>query len=209
MQNNNSRLHHTDSTSSLRASQHIAHNPDYALPVVEELSNSLPDLADNQARSGNALTTLEYLGYQYVKLLIVRAVSRPAANRATDASYSNVDPISRNMLRNAALEFVSFVQSIRTDDAQVFWPPWCPTVFSTLCFTLLSAVVTSRDENEAAEWLAILQKTRRDLRLKATTLPVLRLGLLRIDAVFWRGLDKVLRLEPHVQTAVQAALGAT
>jgi hypothetical protein len=202
-------LFHTDSTSSLRASQHIAHNPDYALPVVEELSNSLPNLPDIQARSGNPLTTLQYLGHHYVKLLIVRAVSRPAVHHPADANYSNIDSSPRSMLRNAALEFVVFFQSIRTDDTQVFWPPWCPTVFSTLCFTLLSAVVTSRDENEASEWLAILQRTRRDLRLKATTLPVLRLGLLRIDAIFWRGLDKVLRLEPHVQTAVQAALGAS
>jgi hypothetical protein len=119
---------------------------------------------------------------------------------------SVLDPSVAGLLRTAASDFVEFIKTIKTDATQVFWPPWCPTVFSTLCFTLLSAVVTSNNENEAAEWLALLQTTRRELRLKATTLPVLRLGLLRIDAVFWRGLDKVLRLEPHVQAAIHATL---
>jgi hypothetical protein len=34
------------------------------------------------------------------------------------------------------------------------------------------------------------------------------LGLLRIDAIFWKGVDKVLYLQPHVQEAFQASLGS-
>lgn len=151
------------------------------------------------------------LGYHYVKLLIIRPVSKPELCLPAGHDGNNSQPGQHNLedteaLSHSLIGFVNFVKSIKTDSTQVFWPPWCPTAISTLCFALLSAVVTSKSESEATEWLTLLQSTRRDLRLKATTLPVLRLGLLRIDSIFWRGLDKVLRLEPHVQRAVQSSI---
>ncbi|KAG9258126.1 fungal-specific transcription factor [Emericellopsis atlantica] len=196
---------------SLRASQEIANDPRYALSIIEPLLESLSPVPSNLSENDSPLATVQSLGHHYVRLLTIRAASRPAVQtsatqRDNSMASSEMDPNVAELLREAAYDFVQFIKSIKTDAMQVFWPPWCPAVFSTLCFTLLSAVVTSSDETEATSWLALLQTTRRELRIKATTLPVLRLGLLRIDAVFWRGLDNVLRLKPHVHAAVQATL---
>ena len=199
-------MRNTNLASSLRASQRIATDSSYAISVVEDLMQSIPSPTNSDTESASSLRTVQLLRYHYIKILIARVMTRPPNQPGTDTTFGGA--FSDANLRKAVLDFVSFIKSIRTDATQVFWPPWCPTVFSTLCFTLLSAVVTSRSEHEAAEWLSVLQSTRRELRLKASTLPVLRLGLLRIDAIFWRGLDKVLRLEPHVQAAVRATVTA-
>jgi len=66
--------------------------------------------------------------------------------------------------------------------------------------------MSSMDMEEALTWLRDLQTTRREMRLKSNMLPVLRLGLLRIDAIFWKGVDNVLHLQLHVQQALEASL---
>ncbi|KAK0392269.1 hypothetical protein NLU13_1765 [Sarocladium strictum] len=196
---------------SLRASQEIARDSTYAPPIVESLLQSFSNVAGTLPQSHGTLDTVSHLSYHYVRLLIVRSISRPPiasqAGQQLHAGDNNaLGGNTTGILRSITCDFVDFIRRIKTDATPVFWPPWCPTVISTLCFTLLSAVVTSQSQQEAAEWLSLLQTTRRELRLKATTLSVLRLGLLRIDAIFWRGLENVLCLEPHVKTAVQESL---
>ena len=60
---------------------------------------------------------------------------------------------------------------------------------------------SSVDRSEADKWVSCLHKVRRDMRLKADVLPCLHLGLLRIDSIFWKGIDNVLHLEEHVRQA--------
>lgn len=88
----------------------------------------------------------------------------------------------------------------------MFWPQWSQVAFSSICFLELMMAVSSPDTEEAVIWFQSLQKVRKEMRLKASMLPVLRLGLLRIDALFWKGIDKVLHLEPHIKDALQTSL---
>lgn len=53
-------------------------------------------------------------------------------------------------------------------------------------------------KEDAMTWFKMLQQTRRQLRIKSNSLSILRLGLLRIDSIFWRGIDVVLHLDTHV-----------
>lgn len=62
-------------------------------------------------------------------------------------------------------------------------------------------VITALDEDEAVYWADCLRRVRRDMRLKAEVLPCLRLGLLRIDSIFWKGPERVLHLGDHVLRA--------
>lgn len=66
--------------------------------------------------------------------------------------------------------------------------------------------VSASSKEEALLWFQDLLATRKEMRLKSATLPILRLGLLRIDALFWKGLDKVLHLPSHVQEALVSSL---
>jgi hypothetical protein len=84
----------------------------------------------------------------------------------------------------------------------MFWPHWSQVAFSSICFLDLMMAVSSPDTEEAVNWFRNLQKVRKEMRLKANMLPVLRLGLLRIDAIFWKGAEKVLHLQPHVKDAL-------
>ena len=169
----------------------------------------MPAARGPDAGEGNPQGTIQRLGYHYVRLLILRAASNHTNNMNEDGYMSNDNQSVqnvRNQMRVCAHEFMTFIQNLKPDSTQGFWPPWCPTAVSTLCFALLSAIVSSSTEGEALEWINMLQTVRRELRMKASALPILRLGLLRIDSIFWRGLDKVFCLDPHVQTAIQAAL---
>jgi hypothetical protein len=83
----------------------------------------------------------------------------------------------------------------------MFWSHWSQVAFSSICSLDLRVAVSSPDTEKAAVWFQNQQKVRKKTRLEANILPVLRLGLLRIDTVFWEGAEKVLHLQSHVKDA--------
>lgn len=200
-------------SSSLRASQDIARDPQHAIVVAKQLLQSIPAPGGTDTGQGSMQGTLQQLGYHYVRLLILRAAMRPflcASNIKQDAcvpSDGSSTQNLRNEMRACAYQFMTLIKDLNPNSTHGFWPPWCPTAVSTLCYALLSGVVSSSTEGEALEWINLLQAVRRELRMKASALPILRLGLLRIDSIFWRGLENVFCLDHHVQTAVHASLG--
>lgn len=54
-------------------------------------------------------------------------------------------------------------------------------------------IVTSRSRDEAAEYKTILDRARRALRTQSRSFEMMRFALLKVDAVFWVGFDKVFR----------------
>lgn len=108
---------------------------------------------------------------------------------------------ARRAMLSCQESFLDFIRQMKSEDVVGLWPLWCQTAFSSLCFSWLLTITSSNSYEEAQTCIEHLQSTRRELRLKATSFPVLRLGLLRIDSIFWRGIDKVLRLDPHVDQA--------
>lgn len=157
-----------------------------------------------------SLNTVCTLGYHYVHMTISRAILRPFL------SYSDPDTVTaepghrnpanaRTGIRSATTAAGEFLNSLQQEHAQIFWPHWSQVAFSCICFLDLLMATSSGDAQEAMGWFHELNTTRKSIRLKSTMLPVLRLGLLRIDAVFWKGIDRVLQLRPHVLEALKAS----
>lgn len=150
------------------------------------------------------------LGYHYINLIAHRAALRPFQYTGNDAygqqtaDHFQGQEIKKSMKR-CAENYLGFIKGLRVEDVNGFWPPWAQPAVSTLGFTLLNMTVASTSYDEALEWLDVIQRTRRELRPKSKSLPVLSLGLLRIDSIFWRGPDNVLHLPPHVSQAFAAS----
>jgi hypothetical protein len=60
-----------------------------------------------------------------------------------------------------------------------------------MCSTCMALVVTSRTHDEAAEYRALLAKVRSTLRMQSKSFEMMRFALLKIDAVFFVGLERV------------------
>ncbi|KAL6400982.1 putative transcriptional regulatory protein C25B8.11 [Ilyonectria robusta] len=199
---------------SLRTIQSLADNPQAGLDIANKLMENLDPKyrADSQLSQTNPpsmLRTIISQGHHQTVLLILRSTIRPflSTTPVNSSTYESKETL-RMRMKDCLINFSSFISTLKTDDVNGFWPPWCQSAFSSLCFTQLLMAVSSPTYDEATSWIHILQQTRRQLRLKSSSLPVLRLGLLRIDSIFWRGVDKVLKLEPHVADALRASQGS-
>ncbi|KAL0933974.1 transcriptional regulatory protein C25B8.11 [Colletotrichum truncatum] len=148
--------------------------------------------------------TVNRLGQLYVQLIILRAELRTSLPDHDGDSLSSHVQTLRKSLKDCLAALSDIIRTLSPDTDSVFWPPWAQYAFSSVCFTLMTMVVTSPNVEEASSWISELQSTRKSLRLKVASFPFLRLGLLRIDAIFWRGISSVLHLEPHVSDAFQA-----
>jgi hypothetical protein len=119
------------------------------------------------------------------------------------ANQQEVIGFARTGVRSSTSAAADMVTNLKEEHFHMFWPHWSQVAFSSICFLDLMMAVSSPSIEEAAIWFQQLQLVRRHMRLKANMLPVLRLGLLRIDAVYWKGIDKVMNLSPHVMEALQ------
>jgi hypothetical protein len=185
------------------------------LDRLSKWHNALPAHSDNHTTAVKSLLTLSTLGYHYVQMMIFRAIIRPilGANASSietaNALLENLDDVerfARKGVRSATAGATTFVNSLQQEHFPMFWPQWSQVAFSCICFLDLLMATSSSDTEEAVSWFKDLYAARREMRLKSNMLPVLHLGLLRIDAIFWKGVDKVLHLQPHVQQALEASL---
>jgi hypothetical protein len=122
------------------------------------------------------------------------------------ADPQDVMSFARTGVRSSTTSAASFVKSLKEELFHMFWPHWSQVAFSSTCFLNLMMATSSPDTQEAITWFRDLHAVRKEMRLKSNMLPVLRLGLLRIDAIFWKGVDEVLLLQPHVRDALQASI---
>lgn len=167
-----------------------------------------------------SLPIVSTLGYHYIRMTIFRALMRPIhTNLSHDATTPHMaepdqcDPadlinFARTGVRSSTTDAVTFTKSLHQDHTHMLWPHWSQVAFSCICFLNLLMAMSSPSTQEALAWFQDLHAARQDIRLKSSMLPVLQLGLLRIDAIFWKGIDKVLHLPPHVQEALEASLGS-
>lgn len=213
--------------SSLYAINDLASNVPKTLEVskalLKELSSWHQEFSQRRESSKEAasLYTVCALGYHYVQMTIYRAIIRPFVakpNFVTDAAtttgqpprdHQDVEDFARTGVRSSTTAATAFLKSLKEEHFNMFWPHWSQVAFSSICFLCLLMATSSSDTQEAIAWFQDLHAARKDMRLKSNMLPILRLGLLRIDAVFWKGIDKVLVLQPHVKDALQASLHPT
>ncbi|KAJ4362284.1 hypothetical protein N0V83_010377 [Neocucurbitaria cava] len=197
---------------------------DVSKPLLEELSGWHQEFTQQPRENAGetaSLLTICALGHHYVQITIFRAIMRPfltihmSNTDTTDAIYElsrahqDAMGFARKGVRSSTTVAANFVQSLTEEHFHMFWPHWSQVAFSSICFLDLMMAISSPDTREALIWFQDLHVARKEMRLKATMLPVLRLGLLRIDAIFWKGVGKVLQLQPHVAEALEASLAST
>ncbi|KAH6696929.1 fungal-specific transcription factor domain-containing protein [Plectosphaerella plurivora] len=189
----------------------------YSLRQVDELSRSVtrsleitrPILQDleYQRIMQAPLIGPHQLGLLQVQLLIRKAEIRPwLCGNAEPSDAAMLSPI-REEIHRCTQAMSDLIRRLDPEKDNHFWPPWLQLTFSSICFSQLLMAVSATDTEEAASWVADLQATRRALRFKAPSFPMLRLGLLRIDSLFWRGVENVIQLPPHVLDAFRLVLG--
>lgn len=211
--------------SSLSAIDDLATNLSRTLEIskqyLEELSSwhsqSLQQALDS-TRQDASLHTVCTLGYHYVQMTIFRAIIRPfIANADSNTEPADIaDQLGRDQqdvrgfartgVHSATTSATNFVKSLKGEHFHMFWPHWSQVALSCICFLELMMATSSTDTQEATAWFQDLQSLRKEMRLKSNMLPILRLGLLRIDAIFWKRVENVLLLRPHVKDALQASL---
>lgn len=185
---------------------------DIAQRLIFELSQQ-PVAPDQEHGSFNSdsspmWNTIMSLAHHFTALTTLRATLRTfihddsGDNDRSGANFEHSLVLRMNM-ESCVNDFSEYVRGLKPEESTGLWPPWCQTAFSSLLFTSLMMIVSSPSQNEAARFIKQLQITRKQIRLKATSLAVLRLGLLRIDAVFWRGPQQVMDLSRHVKSAFE------
>ncbi|EFQ34589.1 fungal specific transcription factor domain-containing protein [Colletotrichum graminicola] len=168
-------------------------------PLLQALA-SIPQPSSPESSARN-------LALSYTQLVILRAELRPslAPGSQLGPDEGNFARTVRGKTKSCTRALTDVIRSLSPDTDGMFWPSWTQLVFSSICFSLVTMTVSSPDFDEASAWIADLQSARKSLRLKVASFPFLRLGLLRIDALFWRGITNVLHLETHVEEAFRAA----
>jgi hypothetical protein len=211
--------------SSIRAINELAQNIPKTLELSKELLDELTSWHHEFSRQPResteeaaSLYTVCELGYHFVQMTVFRAIIRPFIARLNSTTgtadptnqlpgaQQNIMGFARTGVRSSTTSATNFVKGLKQEHSHIFWPQWSQVAFSSICFLDLIMAVSSSDAQEAVSCFADLHIARKEMRLKSNMFPVLRLGLLRIDAVFWKGVDKVLQLQPHVAEALLASL---
>jgi hypothetical protein len=64
--------------------------------------------------------------------------------------------------------------------------------------------LASRDHAEASEYKIVLDKARRALRMQSRSFDMMRFALLKMDAIFWVGFDKVFTSDLEIGAKLKA-----
>lgn len=149
------------------------------------------------------------LGYTFALINSSRAMVRPfladGSYRSEDSAMVDACHNARRQVQTSVRHAIEFVRKLGISHAHVLWPAWSQAAFSSISHLILLMAVTSKTLEDASVWVQDLQTARQELRSKSTLIHALRLGVLRIDSLFWRMIANVLKLEPHVREAFTAA----
>ncbi|KAL5116472.1 hypothetical protein ACEQ8H_005593 [Pleosporales sp. CAS-2024a] len=211
--------------SSLRAIHETASNIQITLRIAKSLLAELSEWHQNCPQQdpeddgdNRSLHTVCILGFNFIQMTIFRAIMRPFVVTAASgedvtqtsdedlATQQEVTGFVRTGMRCSTTAAANFVRALKEEHFHMFWPQWSQVAFSCICFLNLLMATTAPTMEESNSWFRELHTARREIRLKSNMLPALRLGLLRIDALFWKGIDSVLHLKPHVKDALRASL---
>ncbi|OGM42824.1 fungal specific transcription factor domain protein [Aspergillus bombycis] len=149
-----------------------------------------------------------HIAYQSVKVLILRALLRPFNNmdhRSSELEQNEEWRTARSQIRKTASAeadaALGIISNLRPAHYQAFWAPWLKTSFACIMNLLFLLTVVAHQQcgpegtssgEEYRQQREILDRARAVFRLHAKSLDIIRFALLRIDAVFWIGWERVL-----------------
>ncbi|KAH8885857.1 hypothetical protein GQ53DRAFT_659094 [Thozetella sp. PMI_491] len=159
---------------------------------------------ENRDSTNVSCSTICELGYQYIHITIFRAIMRPFIRQQSrlQAVAAEATAKARAAVRSGTRSAFEFVRSLNQDHVSNFWPQWTRSVYSAVGYFMLLLFVTSENFEEALCWIKDLQMLRKELRIKATFHPFLRLSQIRLQAMFWKDLTKAFSLDPHIRKAL-------
>lgn len=184
-------------------------------PLQDDLSSWNRGFQQPFSNGNNVIKTVSIinsLGYHYTQVNILRAILRPflARGRQPVSSLPPDEVEAFRLARISTREYVetalSFIQGLDVDCVLNFWPVWAQTAFSSIGTLILQMLMISTTLEEAMGWMKTLQKARRELVIRSNQLPVLRLCLLRINSMFWKGINQVFGPEKHIHEALSSVL---
>ncbi|KAI5203956.1 hypothetical protein E4T39_03884 [Aureobasidium subglaciale] len=139
-----------------------------------------------------------HLAYITAKIQLFRAMFRPMSEPGSQAT---------NALRTGAIavarELFEFLESLDANHMEAFWPSYSRTNFAIASNFMILLFVTSPNAADAKECLSLLNSWRSLLRIKSRSCDLLNLALLRLDALYVAGLDKLINLSPSALRAFQ------
>jgi hypothetical protein len=162
------------------------------------------------------------LASHYTRILIIRAIYRPFCtfnSKFSSQAIGSMDPEVeayahfRVAAKTAANKFASYARDIGDRQIRAFWPfcklglatgkqhlhkltfTGCTGAWATLCNLWLLLYSSAPSSTERDECRAGLEESRNLLRLRATSFPILQFALLRVNSLFWKGLDNVVDVE--------------
>ncbi|KAL3458159.1 fungal-specific transcription factor domain-containing protein [Aspergillus heterothallicus] len=190
-----------------------------ARPLLAELAQwaqNAPFATSDDPVHGQEASAPLHLAYHAIRILIFRALLRPFNRNVSQVSPEDKAEweAAKVHVRQAAKTEIqgalTRISSLGAADYQVFWAPWNKTCFALIThLTFLLAVMSfvgtrdNQDEFPAVEpattgemeyyaFRELLDHAREVFRLHARGLDIIKFALLRIDAVFWMGWEKVL-----------------
>lgn len=151
------------------------------------------------------------LGHHFIKLLIFKAASRSLLHEHDDRN-SDLDAdarpearhFSRSGSQGATSAAAEYIGSLNQEHCDMFWPHWTQSAFASVCFVQLTMALSSTSRDEAISWFRELADLRKKMRVRSRAMPILRLGLLRMDSIFWKGPKTVLTMTEPVLQAFHA-----
>ncbi|KAH8171213.1 fungal specific transcription factor domain-containing protein [Sarocladium implicatum] len=132
-----------------------------------------------------------YIAYYTTHILLFRALLRPILQRNSDlselqGSVSAILSASRSLIQT----MMKFICSLDARHQSAFWPAYTRHCFSypgLFCF-MLSKQVVEQDMQDHDR--SLLERWRKMLRTRVQSWPLLRFSIVKIDAIYWRGVQK-------------------
>ncbi|KAL1652335.1 hypothetical protein SLS58_000462 [Diplodia intermedia] len=148
----------------------------------------------SQDLDGNGSLRLAYIT---AKVSIFRALLRPQISEASHGARAAL----RTGAISVAREMYDFVSGLETHHLEAFWHSYSRVNFAIASNFMVLLFASSVTEADAQESLTLLDRWRSLLKIKSRSCNLLNLSLLRLDAMYVAGLDRLVELSPAASAA--------
>ncbi|KIW57767.1 hypothetical protein PV05_02327 [Exophiala xenobiotica] len=134
------------------------------------------------------------LTYLTLELLVFRALLRPLAFQPGTSEQEMSEPRSTifQNSQSCAKLVLELVAALKANHFVNFWPSYTRYQLSYMTNFALLLFVQSPSMAVAKENKLLLDKWRITVRMQSRAWPVLKLAVMRLDAVVWKGLDHIV-----------------
>ncbi|KAG2417269.1 hypothetical protein HFD88_008488 [Aspergillus terreus] len=126
---------------------------------------------------------------------------------AVDLTDHSTGETTLNAAERCASIVISFTRRLTSSDFTGFWYSWSRVGFATVSNFTLLLLVQAPNAERAAKGKQLVDSWLRVLRCQSQSFPMMKLGLTRLDAVHWVGLNQTFVLPQHVQDVIQSTAG--